>query len=181
MVSGKVSKRNGQIGVAGGFAVFPDLESGRKALQDSLMNTHGEKDLENMIEVYAPKHENNTSLYLRFLRKRTGVTDNKKIKDFNPEEFKKLWEAIEEMEGKKKPIIVPENPLKKQITAVRKNKKGTIVSYYVEKIGWLSKTKGIALTKKGELDSVISTSRSGNQYLKTRPDAKFENNLENMG
>lgn len=60
LVPGEVSKRNGQIGTAGGFAVFPDEESGHRALLDSLKNKHGNKDLRQMIRVYAPKHENKT-------------------------------------------------------------------------------------------------------------------------
>ena len=79
---GSVSRRNGQIGVAGGFAVFPDPETGHKALLDSLLNAHGNENLAQMIKIYAPKSENKTAWYRRFLRKRTGVKDNRKIKDF---------------------------------------------------------------------------------------------------
>jgi hypothetical protein len=52
-----------------------------------------------MILGYAPKHENNTSRYLKFPKDKTGVKDGRKIKDFAPEEFEKLWRAIETYEG----------------------------------------------------------------------------------
>jgi hypothetical protein len=61
---GAVSRRNGQIGRAGGFAVFPDYDSGHRALLDSLKVAHGNESLEDMIKVYAPPTENKTKRYL---------------------------------------------------------------------------------------------------------------------
>jgi len=177
---GDVSKRNGQIGSAGGFAVFPDAETGHVALLDSLKNAHGNKDLSQMIGVFAPKFENNTARYLRFLRKRSGVKDNKKIKDFTSSEFELLWQAIESMEGKRKPSI-REIEDKKKITKVRKDKKGTITAYFVEGMGWLSKQRGIELARSDKIDAVISISSAGNPFLKTRPDTEVENNLDYLG
>src|SRR4051812_16229286 len=60
LVPGAISKRNGQIGVVRGFAVFPDVETGRKAMIDSLKSTYGKKSLSEMIKSYAPDHENDT-------------------------------------------------------------------------------------------------------------------------
>ena len=180
LVTGEISKRNGQIGTAGGFAVFPDYETGHKALIDSLKNMHGDKDLKQMIRVYAPSFENDTEGYLKHLRKVTGVKGDKKIKNFTPEEFEKLIDAVEKMEGIKKPTLTP-LPKKKVISMVRKNKKGTITAYYVEEIGWFSKEEGIQLAVDEEIDVVVAISRSGHPYLRTRPDVAIENNLENMG
>ena len=56
LVPGIVSKRNGVIGKAGGFAVFPSYESGHAALLDSLKSMHGNKNLKEMIGVYARKN-----------------------------------------------------------------------------------------------------------------------------
>lgn len=97
LVPGEVSKRNQQIGTAGGFAVFPDYMTGHKALLDSLNSTYGDKGLSQMIEAFAPRHENQTNKYLHFLRKQTGVKDDRKIKNFTSAEFEKLWRAIELM------------------------------------------------------------------------------------
>jgi hypothetical protein len=180
LVPGNVSKRNGAIGKLGNFAIFPDYESGRRALIDSLKNSHGEKDLERMIKVYAPPHENRTKVYLRFLRKKTGVTGSKKIKDFTETEFEKLWKAIEQMEGSHKGTIT-EDSEKKKITSVRKNKKRTIIAYFIETFGWVSKPEGIRLTREGKVDAVIAHSRSGNLYLRARPDHTISNNLGAMG
>jgi hypothetical protein len=174
---GAVSRRNGQIGVAGGFAVFPDFDSGNRALKDSLKVAHGNESLEQMIQSYAPPKENDTPKYLRFLRKRTGVKDNRKISSFSKAEFEKLWQAISVMEGKPKEGTIIELKDKKRINGVKKNKKGTITAYHVEGLGWIPKPAAIRLTKTGEIDAVTATSRSGKLFLRTRPDKSEGNNL----
>ncbi|MBI4405000.1 MAG: DUF3892 domain-containing protein [Deltaproteobacteria bacterium] len=114
------------------------------------------------------------------MRKATGVKDEKKIKDFTPEQFEKLWRAIERYEGSKEGKIT-ELSAEKQIDAVKKNKKGTIIAHHVEILGWLSKPQAIELARKGEIDAVVATSRSGKEYLRTRPDSSGDNNLVNLG
>lgn len=163
---GAVSRRNGQIGVAGRFAVFPDYETGHAALLDSLKVAHGNESLETMIKAYAPPKENKTKRYLRFLQKRTEVKGKTKIQDFTAEQFEKLWRAIEDMEGKPKAGKVTELPSKKKIHGIRKNKKGTIVAYQVEGLGWIGKARAIALTRAGKIDAIVATSRSGHQFLR---------------
>lgn len=87
-----------------------------------------------MIGKYAPPGENNTEKYYKFIKKNTGVQDNRKIKEFNSIEFKKLWGTIEKTEGWKTGSITEE----KQITAIKKIK-GTIVAYHVTGLGWITK------------------------------------------
>jgi hypothetical protein len=125
LVSASVSKRNGEIGKAGGFAIFPDYNAGHTALLDLLKNTYGEFSLSELIKKYAPNHENNTKRYLKFLRSKTGVKGDKRVKDFNQSEFESLWKAIEQMEGWKTGTIT-EGMVKSQIKAVKKDEKGTI-------------------------------------------------------
>jgi hypothetical protein len=182
LVPGSVSKRNGAIGIAGGFAVFPDYETGHNALLDCLRTTYANADIPRLIRDYAPKHENKTELYARFLRRRTGVKDDRKVRDFTPDQFERLWKAIEDMEGKKNNTgkIAPFSA-KRRITAVQKNKKGTITSYYIDGIGWVSKEEGINLATRGEVDAVVAISSAGNPFLRTRQDRDASNNLENMG
>ncbi len=180
LVVGKVSKRNGAIGKAGGFAVFPDYKTGHQAHLDCLKNEHGTKDLKALIKVYAPKEDgNDPENYVRFLRGKIGVKGDKKIKDFSPNEFEMLWKAIEQMEGQQKGVI-EECTDKLKIIGVQRNKKKTIVSYQIETMGWISKIQGIALTRQGRVDAVIAHSRSGNLYLRTRPDKSIEDNLDAM-
>lgn len=178
LVPGEVSKRNGQIGSAGGFAVFPDVESGRKAMRDSLRTVHGNRALREMIEKYAPDEENDTPAYLAYLRTKTGVRDDRRIKDFSTAEFDALCAAIEKMEGKRPAVWSRIKKKKKEITRVRKNKKGVITHYEVEDLGWLNKAEALAFTRAGEIDAVIAM-RNGKPYLRTRPDVTVVNNLEN--
>jgi len=55
-----------------------------------------------MIPKFAPPDKNMTANYLKFLRQKTGVKDNAKIKNFTLAQFEKLWRAIEQMEGTRK-------------------------------------------------------------------------------
>jgi len=67
---GKISKRNGQIGVAGSFAVFSDYKSGHQALLDALRTTFGNMSIDQLVAQYAPAHENNTAMYKKFIHKK---------------------------------------------------------------------------------------------------------------
>lgn len=176
IVPGKVSKRNGQIGVAGGFAVFPDRESGHRALIDVLITTFGSKSIDEMIKQYAPPHENNTSAYRKYLHAKTGVMDDRKIKDFTPNEFEKLWKAIEQMEGYKNGEIIEVSP----VVQVRKDKKNVICEFCLKNKGWISKEKCFELAKKGKLDVEICKSRLGNIYLRARANSTIQADLGKM-
>lgn len=185
--SDTVSKRNHEIGRFGNFAIFPDYETGHAALLDSLRTTHWNRDLKQLVDKYAPAGDgsNMPARYLRFLRQKTGIKDNRKIRDFTPTQFEKLWRGIEKYEGSKKGKIedvTPGRPSneKRQITKVKKNKKGTIISYNIDGIGWVSKQRGIELASDGEVDAVVATSRSGNLYLRTRPGIEIVN-FEDLG
>ena len=92
--SGDVSKRNNQIGKAGGFAIFPDYSTGHAALLDCLRTTYKNATLEFLISKFAPAFENDTKNYLRFLVKKIGVTKDHKVKDLSLEQFEKLWRAM---------------------------------------------------------------------------------------
>ena len=85
--------------------------------------------------------------------------------------------AIQRAEGKFVPGRITPNKAKKKISAVRKGKMGKIKSYHVEGIGWLSKSKAVALVRQGEIDAVIAHSRSGTIYLRSRPDKTVDNNF----
>jgi hypothetical protein len=173
IVPGEISKRNGQIGAAGGFAVFPDRESGHRALLDVLTSTFGNKSIDLMVEKYAPPHENNTAAYKRYLHTKTGVIDDKKIKDFTPQEFEKLWKAIEQMEGWENGKIIEVC----QIVQVRKDKSQVIYEYYIKNNTWISKEKCLEFAKQGKLDVEICKSRLGRTYLRTRAKSTIQNDL----
>ncbi len=181
MVVGKVSRRNGLIGAAGGFAVFPSYDVGHAALVDLLQNEMGILTLERMIKRFAPPHQNQTERYLRFLLKQIGIPDRKrKVNSLSKAQFERLWKAIERMEKWEEGRILALPPLK-SISKVLKNKKGTIVAYYIDSVGWIDKPQAITLARRREVDAVVALSRSGNPYLRTRPDVVVENNLSVLG
>lgn len=182
LVPGDVSKRNGAIGVAGGFAIFPSYENGHVALLDSLKNKHGNKDIDKLIKTLAPPKENKTKKYIAFVRKKTGIKDNKKVKDFTPEEFEKLWKAIEQMEGwsdTKKGKITEQKP-KKKIVSVKKDKKGIIEYYNIEGLGFINKAKAVNLANNGLIDAVVVYPSLGRPFLRSRPNNTTDDNLGNL-
>lgn len=175
IVPGRVSDRHCQIGKAGGFAVIPDYNSGFEALIDCLKTTFWNTSIDQMIEKYAPSKENNTERYRQFLIKKTGVSDGRKIKDFSPDEFKKLWEAIIQYEGYKEGNISEIH----RVTLVKRNRKG-ICELLVETIGWLTKKECISLAKNGLVNLVVCISASGNEYLRARPNDPFQQDLHQI-
>jgi hypothetical protein len=176
LVPGAVSRRNNQIGTTGKFAIFPDYKAGHSALLDCLQTTYAKASIDDLVQAYAPEKDgNNVKKYTKFLRDKTGVSDDKKVKDFTPGEFNKLWHAIEQMEGYKEGAIIEVFP----IIEVYKNKHG-IYGYHVKKKSWVSKSECINLTKKGKLDLVVCTSRLGVNYLRARVGSSVNGSLNHM-
>lgn len=77
-----------------------------------------------------------------------AVLLTRQVKSLSETELESLVKAIQRKEGWREGKIV-EIPFrqtsKKTISAVRKNKKGTIIQYYVDSLGWLSKAEAISL------------------------------------
>ena len=170
LVPGRISKRNGAIGAAGGFAVFPGYESGHAALLDSLKTVYGNRDIPILMKDFAPKESNDTKKYIKIIQKKTGVADNAKIKDFSKSQFEKLWKSIEQMEGwGANSGTIRSLEKKAQITGVHFDKHGIIDSYNVEGYGWVSKELGIELTEDGKVDAGVCMSSHGHPFLKGRP------------
>ena len=174
---GHVSKRHNQIGVAGGFAVFPDYETGHSALIDCLRTTHWNESIDKMLDGYAPKKYNpNLAKYKKFLHQQTGVIGNKKIRDFTSGEFEKLWKAIECWEGWAKGNVVEV----RKISCVYKNKKSIIYKYCADTMGWISKDECINLAKQGKIDAEICTSGLGNPYVRVRAHSTFQKDFDDL-
>ena len=173
--SGNISKKHGQIGTVFNFAVFPDKASGHLALLDVLQITYADFSIDQMMEKYAPPHENDTKKYQRFLHKATGVDDDRPIKAFTSEQFEKLWRAIEQFEGF---VIGKIEPVYK-ITAVRQEH-GCVCDYYVDEQGWIVKEQCIALAKQSKVELEVCTSRLGHAYLRSAPRSDFQPTLKSL-
>lgn len=67
----------------------------------------------------------------------------------------------------------------KQITALVKEN-GRITGYQLSDGRVLSKKEGVQLAKQGHISGVGVATRNGNEYLKSLPDDKEDNNLGNL-
>ncbi len=94
------TRKDGAIGHAGGFAVFPDKETGMQALHGLLKSdTYKNLSIADAIMRYAPPHENDTQSYKKQLQKMTCLDIETKIDSLNHEQIKKVMDAICVLEG----------------------------------------------------------------------------------
>jgi len=152
-------------------------ETGHRALLDLLLNEYGDFDLFKLMDKFAPPFQNNTKKYIQSIKKNTGVDEKVLIKKYSKLEFEKLWKSIELIESWKIGTI-KEVSKPGEITKVKKDKKGKILSYLVDGLGWLSKKDAIQLTLQKKIDAVI-VSRNGTKFLRSRPNKMASDNLEN--
>lgn len=181
--NGKLVKRLGAIGQAGSFAVFPDYETGRKAIFSVLKKDDFQgRTVAKAIEVWAPKEDgNNTELYKKHVQEWTKIDLKRPVDSLSEEEIEKLVKAIERKEGSKPgkilEVILPGT--KKKILDVKKNKENLIIQYLIEGYGWLRKAEAINLVEKDVVDAVIVKRQNGYVFLRSRPDNTKTNNLDN--
>jgi hypothetical protein len=85
----------GMTGTNGGFVTFEDLSWGLRALGTDLSNKvfRGLDTITKIIEVYAPRSENNTDAYISAVSNSTGIGKNDKLV-LNKEVLKKLIRAV---------------------------------------------------------------------------------------
>lgn len=97
---GSIANAHGAIGSAGGFAVFPDEESGMAAIEGLLLSDkYRNKTIGAALYSYAPPFENDTVGYQNYVRKLTGLPSDMHIRDLTDEQLKKLVFAIRTIEG----------------------------------------------------------------------------------
>lgn len=97
----------GMTGSDGRFVIFKDMEHGLRALLRILKtyNTkHGLDTIEEIIGRFAPKPENDTEAYIKFVCDKTGIPRNQKI-DFNTQDsFCRLAQAMCQKENS---VVLP--------------------------------------------------------------------------
>lgn len=94
------SRRAGAIARAGGFAVFPDEETGMAAI-GKLMRTRQYSGLTiaQAIARYAPPFENNTAGYNKRIQELTGLDITMRVADLSDAQIAKMADAIRHIEG----------------------------------------------------------------------------------
>ena len=99
---GNIRSSSKKIGMAGGFAVFKDYNTGFSAIVDLLQsNTYSVLTINDAISRYAPPVENDTKNYQEMLTKFTGVESSRVINTLTNEEVSNVARAIERIEGYK--------------------------------------------------------------------------------
>ena len=94
------SRNAGAIGQAGGFAVFPDEETGTRAISSLLRGqSYTNLTIARAITRYAPPSENNTAAYHRRIQQITGLNINRRISDLSDGELSRVVDAIRAIEG----------------------------------------------------------------------------------
>lgn len=97
---GSIADAYGAIGSAGGFAVFPDEQTGIDAITGLLLSDkYCNKTIGSALYSYAPPFENNTVAYQQYVRRLTGLSVDMRIRDLTPEQLQKLVDAIRKVEG----------------------------------------------------------------------------------
>lgn len=178
VIKSPFARENGSIGYANKFAVFPDYETGRKAMARLLRGgKYRELSVFDAVAAYAPaKDKNNVVNYRKLLKQFTKLDISRKYKSLNADEFQLVLNAIQRIEGwtpGKEEIIEPA-----KIDSVRRDRKGVIVAYRISGKGWLSKAQLIALIdSEGGIDAVVVHSSTRASYIRMRPDSVRPNNL----
>lgn len=94
------SRRAGAIASAGGFAVFPDEETGMAAIRSLLRTqTYQKLTVAQAISRYAPPSENNTAKYNKRISELTGMDTNLRVADLSDAQIARMASAIREIEG----------------------------------------------------------------------------------
>ncbi|HEB72964.1 MAG TPA: hypothetical protein ENI77_10140 [Nitrospirae bacterium] len=118
IVCGTFSKGEGAIGCDGIFAIFSDIETGDRA-QSTLLRggAYKNKSIKEVIKIYSPPEGGNpTEKYIQYVTEKSGLPENKKIKDMTDDEFKRFRGAMKKFEnttpgktksGADKPLFVP--------------------------------------------------------------------------
>lgn len=95
------TKKMGAVGDAGGFAVFPDEETGMIALKALLRSeAYDSLSVYDAVHKYAPFCDNNDPIsYQRHLQAKTGIKTNRKMCDLSDDEIDKIANTIKILEG----------------------------------------------------------------------------------
>ena len=76
----RFSRDHGAIGTAGGFAVFPDYQTGRAALSALLHGpSYSNLSIYSAVARYAPPQDNDTESYRRLITRITGLDIQRKL------------------------------------------------------------------------------------------------------
>jgi uncharacterized membrane protein YgcG len=98
--AGAFADAHGAIGSDGRFAIFPDADTGMRALQSLLTSSSYQGlTIEEAMEQYAPASENDTAAYTAFIANNVGVDPTTNMSDLTATQLAAFADAIETFEG----------------------------------------------------------------------------------
>ncbi len=170
----RFARNHRAIGTAGGFAVFPDYPTGRAALSALL---HGmpyfHLSIYSAIARYAPPQDNDVNNYRQLVTRLTGLDIQHKLQDLTDEEFTRVIDAIQEIEGY---VVGVEKPVRRIIGAILKDKR--LTAFLIEGSGsYVSKAVAIEMAENEDIDAVVARSAHGDLYLRAPPDSASDTNF----
>ncbi len=97
---GPFASDHGAIGQDGPFAIFPDADTGHRAMTD-LLNSADYRDLtlEQAIKKWAPETENDSETYVANVSSWTGIARDKVLRSMSPAQIEAVASAIRRQEG----------------------------------------------------------------------------------
>lgn len=170
----KFSRYHGAIGSAGGFAVFPDRQTGRAALSALLqVPSYASLSIFSAISKYAPPQENDTDKYQKQIGKLTGLDIKRKLGDLKNNEIESVVNAIQIIESY---VVGTEKSVRKIIGAQTDGKR--LTAFLIEgDSAYIPVSTAIRLAGHGEIDAVIVRPSRGEAYLRATADAATKNNF----
>jgi hypothetical protein len=97
---GDFARRHGAIGTDGRFAIFPDYQTGKRALVALLTTeTYRALTVGQAIERFAPNFENDASAYTKFIGNSCGISPDALLSSMSLEMLEAVAGAIELFEG----------------------------------------------------------------------------------
>ena len=115
LVFGEFARNNGSLGKAGGFAIFPNYQTGYGALMSRLQTPpYSEWTLTKAIEQYAPPCCNNTAAYIQFVTNSTGINANTTLGVLNSLKVNDLANTIQRYEGYVPGTVTPSYDMRKR-------------------------------------------------------------------
>lgn len=142
--NGSFTNKHGAIGQAGGFACFPDKETGKQAII-SLLKTkiYQSLSIEKAIHRYAPTIENDTNSYLKHILTKLELTSDTPMNTLSDFQIECLANVIEKHEGYFEGLIEEVKKDEKYIWRTQKDERvrpqhqereGKVFSWYLKPI-----------------------------------------------
>ena len=170
----RFARNHSAIGTAGGFAVFPDYPTGRAELSALLHSTsYFNLSIYSAIARYASPQDDDAENYRRLLARLTGLDIQRKLNDLTDNEFTKVVDAIQEIEGY---VVGGEKPVRRIIGAILEDKR--LMAFLIEgSDSYVSKAAAVQMAEHEDIDAVVARSAHGDFYLRAPPDSASGNNF----